>query len=180
MSALALKYPLATWSTNPPSPATLFEEARPRWKLSGLRPPNHPRRRLEQYARAVAARPDWPAALAQLADDFPAAATALEGSAPFRRQHQLTALRTRLTREIFAGVWQGARLDTLIGDVLLPLAAAHTHRELFALWFHGYPGDAPPTFAKFLRQAALLDRRDQPLSHGLLQGALQIFAEGIG
>jgi len=180
MSALALKYPLAAWAAQTVSPSALFEEERPRWKLAGLRPANHPRRRLEQYARAVAANPNWPASLAQLAATFPTGATAVDASAPFRRQHHLTALRVRITREIFAGVWQGARLDTLIGDVLLPLAAAHANRELFALWFHGFPGDAPPAFAKFLRQADVLDRRAQPLCHGLLQGALQIFAEGVG
>jgi hypothetical protein len=180
MAALALKYPLATWPAHAPAPATLYDEERSRWKLAGLRPANHPRRRLEQYARVVAANPHWPASLKKLAADFPEGAAALEGSATFRRRFKLTDLRARIAKEIFADAWHGARLDTLIGDVLLPLAAAHAGREFFALWFHGFPGDAPLAFAKFLRQADLLDRRDQPLSHGLLQAALQIFLEGAG
>jgi hypothetical protein len=48
------------------------------------------------------------------------------------------------------------------------------------MWFHSFPGDAPPAYAKFLRQAEILDPRTQPLCHGLLQGALQIFLEGKG
>jgi hypothetical protein len=180
MSALALKYPLAAWAKHAPLPGLLFEEEKGRWKLAGLRPANHPRLRLEQYAKVVAAKPDWPQALLRFAKDWPEGATAVEDSGPFRRRHQLTALRKRLTQEVFTGVWQGARLDTLIGDVLLPLTAAQTNRELFAAWFHGFPGDAPPAYAKFLRQTEILDRRAQPLCHGLLQGALQMFLEGNG
>jgi hypothetical protein len=48
------------------------------------------------------------------------------------------------------------------------------------VWFHGFPGDAPPAYAKFLRQSAVLDNRKQPLCHVLLQGALQVFLEGAG
>jgi hypothetical protein len=180
MSALALRHPLATWPTHAPTPAALFTEEKDRWKLAGLRPANHPRRRLEQYARLVAARPNWPEIWARLAADFPTGATAVEPTAPFRRRVKLNALRTRVAREVFADVWHGDRFDTLIGDVLLPLAAARDGRDYFAPWFHGYPGDAPPAYAKFLRQAEIPDRREQPLCHGLLQGALQIFAEGRG
>ena len=180
MSALALKYPLAAWAKHAPLPGLLFEEEKGRWKLAGLRPANHPRLRLEQYAKVVAAQPDWPQALLRIAKDWPEGATAVEDSGPFRRRHNLTALRKRVAQEVFAGVWQGARLDTLIGDVLLPLTAAQANRELFAVWFHGFPGDAPPAYAKFLRQTEILDRRAQPLCHGLLQGALQMFLEGKG
>jgi hypothetical protein len=158
----------------------MYEEEKTRWRLAGLRPANHPRKRLEQYAKVVAANPAWPQALVFVAKDFPDGATAVEGSGGFRRRHRLTVLRRRVAKEIFADVWQGARLDTLMGDVLLPLAAAQSGRELFAVWFHGFPGDAPPAFARFLRQADVLNRRDQPLCHGLLQGALQIFLEGAG
>ncbi len=180
MSALAAKYPLAAWAQHPPLPNLLFEEEKSRWKLAGLRPANHPRLRLEQYAKAVAANPEWPRMLLQTVQSFPAEATAVEPTATFRRKHQLTALRKRLAQEVFANVWQGARLDTLAGDVLLPLASAQTNRELFAAWFHGFPGDAPEAYAKFLQQAAILDRKTQPLCHGLLQGALQMFLECKG
>jgi hypothetical protein len=180
MSALALKYPLAAWAKHPPLPGLLFEEEKGRWKLAGLRPANHPRLRLEQYAKVVAAQPDWPQALLRFAQNWPEGATAVDDSGPFRRRHKLTALRRRLAREVFADTWRGARLDTLIGDVLLPLTAAQANRELFAMWFHSFPGDAPPAYAKFLRQAEILDPRTQPLCHGLLQGALQIFLEGKG
>ncbi len=180
MSALALKYPLADWATHPPLTGLLFEEERKRWKLAGLRPANHPRLRLEQYAKVVAAQPDWTQNLIRAAQEWPEGATAVEDSGPFRRKHRLTTLRKRVAREIFGDVWQGARLDTLIGDVLLPLAAAQTSRELFATWFHGFPGDAPPAYAKFLKQTEILDPKKQPLCHGLLQGALQMFLECRG
>jgi hypothetical protein len=180
MSSLALKYPLASWPMQAPAPAAMYEEEKTRWRLAGLRPANHPRKRLEQYAKVVVANPAWPQALVFVAKDFPDGATAVEGSGVFRRRHRLMALRRRVAKEIFADAWQGARLDTLMGDVLLPVAAAQSGRELFAVWFHGFPGDAPPAFARFLRQADVLNRRSQPLCHGLLQGALQIFLEGAG
>jgi len=180
MSALALKYPLAGWAKHPPLPGLLFEEEKKHWKLAGLRPANHPKLRLEQYARVMAANPEWPRKLVSLAHGWPEGATAVEDSAPFRRKNKLTAFRQRVAKELFADAWQGARLDTLIGDVLLPLAAAQTNREFFALWFHGFPGDAPPAYAKFLQQAEILNRSKQPLCHGLLQGALQMFLECSG
>lgn len=180
MSALALKYPLAAWAKHPPLPNLLFEEEKGHWKLAGLRPANHPRLRLEQFAKVVAVNPEWPQTLLRLAQSFPEGATAVENTGPFRRKNNLTALRMRVTQEIFGNTWQGARLDTLMGDVLLPLAAAQTNRELFALWFHGFPGDAPPAYAKFLQQAEILARGTQPLCHGLLQGALQMFLECAG
>jgi len=180
MSALALKYPLAGWAKHPPLPGLLFEEEKEHWKLAGLRPANHPKLRLEQYAIAIAANPQWTRKLINLAQSWPGGATAVEDSGPFRRRNNLTAFRKRITKEIFADVWQGARLNTLIGDVLLPLAAAQTNGEFFALWFHGFPGDAPPAYAKFLQQAEILNRQNQPLCHGLLQGALQMFLECAG
>ena len=178
MSMLALKYPLVKWATHPPLPGLLFEEEKGKWKLAGLRPANHPRLRLEQYAKVVAANSGWPQALLRFAHEWPEGATAVEDTGPFRRKYKLTKLRERVAKEIFTNVWSGARLDTLIGDVLLPLTAAQTNRELFAMWFHGFPGDAPPAYGKFLKQSALLDPRKQPLCHGLLQGALQVFLEG--
>jgi hypothetical protein len=180
MSMLALKYPLVKWATRPPLPGLLFEEEKGKWKLAGLRPANHPRLRLEQYAKVVAANSGWPQALLRFAHEWPEGATAVEDTGPFRRKYKLTKLRERVAKEIFANVWSGARLDTLIGDVLLPLTAAQTNRELFAMWFHGFPGDAPPAYGKFLKQSTLLDSRKQPLCHGLLQGALQVFLEGAG
>ncbi len=180
MSALALKYPLAAWATRPPLPGLLFEEEKGKWKLAGLRPANHPRLRLEQYAKVVAENPDWPQDLLRFANQWSEGATAVEDTGPYRKKNKLTELRKRVAKEIFVEVWSGARLDTLIGDVLLPLAAAQTNRELFAVWFHGFPGDVPPAYGKFLRQSALLDNRKQPLCHGLLQGALQVFLEGVG
>ncbi len=180
MSALAMKYPLAAWASHPPLPNLLFEEEKSRWKLAGLRPANHPRLRLEQYARAVAADPEWPQTLLRHTQNLPTGATATENSGPFRKQHKLAVLRKNMAKGIFANAWTGARFDTLMGDVLLPLAAAQTNRELFALWFHGFPGDAPPAYAKFLRQAEITDRQKQPLCHGLLQGALQMFLECAG
>jgi hypothetical protein len=180
MSALALKYPLVSWAQHPPLPNLLFEEEKGRWKLAGLRPANHPRLRLTQYAQVIGANPDWPHTLLRLTQGLPTGATAAENTASFRRKHKLGTWRKQIAREIFADVWHGARLDTLVGDVLLPLAAAQTNRELFALWFHSFPGDAPPAYAKFLQQAEIVNRQTQPLCHGLLQGALQMFLECAG
>ncbi len=180
MAAIALHHPLATWPTRAPNAAALLAEHAGQWKLAGLRPANHPRKRLEQYARVVAANPHWPATLEKLAAVIPGGSDIGASTAVFRRKHRLTAWRGHVTKALFAEAWTGARLDTLVGDVLLPLASARTGRDFFAVWFHGFPGDAPEAFGDFLRQSEMLDRRRQPLSHGLLQGTLQIFLESAG
>ena len=49
MLRLAAKYPLAAMRVDGMNGDDLFAEEAAQWKLNGLRPANHPRRRLAQY-----------------------------------------------------------------------------------------------------------------------------------
>jgi hypothetical protein len=57
-------------------------------------------------------------------------------------------------------------------DGLLPLAAAQAGRDLFAHWFHWYPGDLPDTVRRGLVRLGVAGTREQPLCHGYGQGLL--------
>ena len=63
MLTVATTWPLGEWAAGRVDPAAVFMEMAgdERWSLQGVRPLNHPRLRLRQYADWCAARPDWPA-----------------------------------------------------------------------------------------------------------------------
>lgn len=148
------------------------------WKLAGLRPANHPRRRLEQYRALLLAKPNWPEAVRQWSalsveidpDEF---------TGPIRRALGFTQLREELASDILAGAVSGSRLDTLVVDAILPLLSAETGKDYFGLWRHWFVGDAPDALIQFLREAGVTNRQ-QPRCNGLLQGALQrFFTQGL-
>ena len=60
MSRIALQYPRTDWLHGKVDWAACFERFSDLWKLSGIRPANHPRRRLKQYAALMEAQSDWP------------------------------------------------------------------------------------------------------------------------
>ncbi|WP_309396179.1 DUF2851 family protein [Cerasicoccus maritimus] len=151
----------------------LFDFAQGRWKLAGLRPANHPRRRLEQYQALLTNCPDWPQAMLQWAG-LRANADPDELTSLVRRNSGFTALRAELADGILASFLTGPRLDTLVVDALLPLASVETGRDLFGLWHHWMAGDSPAALLQFLREAGVCHSR-QPRCNGLLQGALQRF-----
>ncbi|MCC6414371.1 MAG: DUF2851 family protein, partial [Opitutaceae bacterium] len=67
MLNLAARHPLTAWHgiSADMIEAMLLDE-RANWARCGVRPANHPRRRLRQYAAWTAAQPDWPDVLTQL------------------------------------------------------------------------------------------------------------------
>ncbi|MEY2882189.1 MAG: hypothetical protein RLZZ15_4569 [Verrucomicrobiota bacterium] len=152
------------------------------WSVQGVRPANHPRRRLHQYAAWVGARPDWPDRVAALAATLPrgAAAEIAAATRGVRRHHGFTRLRARIAREVCGDAVGGTRFDNLMCDGLLPLAAARAggtdgagdSAEFFALWFHWFAGDLPPAITGGLRQLGAADARVNPLCHGRAQGLL--------
>lgn len=171
MLRLAGEFPLAAWTDHSVAPDALFEHEREGWSLQGVRPANHPRTRLRQYAAWVRERPDWPARAKTLAGRLPvveAGATTRE----VRRRHHCSALRSDFADVMGGGVVGGSRLDNLVCDGLLPLLAADSGRDWGGLWYHWPTGDLPAGLTGGLRQLGIFDGRGQPACHGAAQGLL--------
>jgi hypothetical protein len=173
MLAVATQFPLVEWAAGGVD-ATAWAAQEGRWQLRGVRPANHPRLRLRQYAVWTAARPDWPARLRALAAALPALPPdgAAHAAGTLRRRHKLTALRKKLAAEICAGSVSGTRFDTLVCDGLLPLLAAETGAELGGLWQVWCPGDLPESLLPTLRALGVFAAPSRPAYHGAAQGLL--------
>ena len=179
MLVVAERFPLARWSGGGPGAAELWEAGGAGWQRQGVRPANDPRRRLAQYGVWVAAVPDWPerwrewaesAALTLSPEEFTAVARV-------RRRWKLETWRDRVAGQICGGAVSGPRLDTLIGNGLLPLLAAHTGCAAFARWFCGGAGEVSPAVLKALRLAGVCGIGAAPRHEGAVQGLLQLGLE---
>ena len=142
------------------------------WRLQGLRPANHPKKRLEQYRKICCANPKWAGVLLNILKRLPRR-ECLE-TAEFRRAIEMSAIRNRIGQDVFAGEIGVSRLNTLMCDAVLPLAFAGGILEAKSCWKHWYPGDAPRVVLKFLRFAQIVNS-SSPMSIGLIQGTLQMF-----
>lgn len=180
MLKLANLYPLRDFvakTTDGGFAEKLYCEPQGQWKLAGLRPANHPRKRLQQYCALVAEQSAWPTQLGALLAGLNL--PGVEASTKvYRRHSDLARFRNRTRDDVFQGTIGGTRLHTLLGDALLPLWAADTGRDAFGPWFHGFPGDYPEVLAGFLKQAEIVDGKQWPMCHGWVQGALQVLIEG--
>ena len=175
MLAVAAKYPLEAWSEES-DVMKIFVENKPGWQLRGVRPANHPLLRLQQYRRWMMATPDWPNQVAHLLTAVPA--TTDTGPTKFVRQAlQLGKFRKTLVDELLGRAIGGTRLDNFVCDGLLPLLAASTKQDLFALWFHWFLGDVPDQVRRTLPKLGLADGRLQPLCNGYARGLLSWFLE---
>lgn len=171
MHKIALEYTLEDFAAGAPI-EPMFDAQQGKWRLSGLRPANHPLKRLQQYSAICRAAPDWPERLHTLLAAQPVVTA--EDPRAFRRIASLAALRKRIAGDIFANQLGGTRLDTLLGDALFPLAAADGLEPVSGLWEHWYPGDLPTKLGDFLKDAGLCTAA-QPRSNGTCQGALGLF-----
>jgi hypothetical protein len=153
----------------------LFDEEALHWKLNGLRPANHPRRRLAQYLKIVAKQSHWPDRLTDCLQNF-SAVSVESGTAGFRKAVGLSGLRTKLSESVFSSVISESRLNTLVVDAILPLATAAGLLDGFEYWLHWFPGDSPDALQHFLKQADVMNRQN-PLNNGLIQGALGLFLD---
>ncbi len=179
MLELAARYPFATWAGRGVDLPQAYAAVGDRWTRHGVRPANHPWVRLQQYAAWVEARPDWPGLLATAMRGLPNPAWATAtGSA--RRAHRLADLRADLAQRLCDGRVGGSRLDNLICDGWLPLAAAHTGGDVSGLWWHWWSGDQPPLLRRVLRELGVFSGPSRPVAHGPLQGLLAqlLAAEG--
>lgn len=173
MARLALQYPLSEFGRSELSAEGLMEACAGEWKLSGLRPANHPRLRLQQYLGVLAQHPDWPHRLADLLRQL-VVVTAEDSTRAFRKEHVLAKLQQAMSKNVFSDQIPVGKLNTLICDALLPLATSAGLCEGREYWQHWYPGDAPDALRRFLKHAQITDFKN-PQSNGSNQGALALF-----
>ena len=171
MHRLALEYSLEDFAGDL-SVEKIFEESQGKWRLQGLRPANHPKKRLLQYAAICRHAPDWPERLRRVLSRCSPSVD--RSTRAFRRSIGMGALRAAVADEVFGGFLGGTRLDTLICDAILPLAEAADLSMASELWQHWYPGDFPPKLTEFLKDSSLVDA-ENPKSNGRCQGALALF-----
>ncbi|MDR2674154.1 MAG: DUF2851 family protein [Opitutaceae bacterium] len=194
MLAIATEWPLDAWRKNAAAAAdadaagaagqlagaaqfadAVFTEtaARGAWSKQGARPANHPRARLRQYARWVAANPDWPARLPHVFAHQKSAAA--PSTRAWRQANAAQKLRATVENKICGGAIGGTRLDNLVCDGFLPLLATRYGADMAWLahcWRHWWTGDMPEQIAPLLKGLRMTGTRDQPACHGLAQGLL--------
>ncbi len=170
MLATATRFPLADWRRAPDLEA-IYAAGEPAWQAQGVRPANHPRRRLRQYAAWVAQAPDWPE---RMTDLFAALnpAEAMSGAGQDRKHLRIASLREAVQAKVTAGVLNGTRLDNLVCDGLLPLVSAATGKDLQPWWFNWFVGDVPAEVRRGLATLGLAGPGVGPQSHGWAQGLL--------
>ncbi len=172
MLATAERWPLEAWRNGAvPGEALAIVHG---WQNHGVRPANHPRTRLAQYAQWVARVPDWPQRLVAWGEILPTLALLPDvPTAHVRRAGQFRRLREALSREVVGDVIGGPRFNTLVCDGFLPLLAAVSDRPgLDVFWGHWFAGDLPDAVRRGLRKLSLSGSRDHPLCHGVAQGLL--------
>ena len=173
MLAVAGRFPLGDWSRGSAVAEAAAASQVGRWKLSGVRPANHPRARLLQYAAWNLARPGWPDLLRLQAAGLPVGWGEPGGSvAQWRRQRRLTAVRRDLAGAVCDGKIGGTRFDTLVCDGFLPLLSAVGGGDFGGCWSAWFPGDLPPALPAALRALGVFGGVDRPASHGFAQGLL--------
>jgi hypothetical protein len=185
MLRIAGRWPLKEWADiSAAGVEEIYASELDAWSVQGVRPANHPGARLRQYAAWMRAVPDWPERFATMAAALPASAGGGHdvgvSTRLARRQFSMSRLRREIAERVCGGGLGGTRLDNLVCDALLPLAAARDAKRTvgsfdFGVWFHWFQGDQPPALARVLRQLGVCDGRDQPTCHGFAQGLLDWF-----
>ncbi|MGF1448284.1 MAG: DUF2851 family protein [Opitutales bacterium] len=178
MARLALEWPLRRWTVDPPPLPALLRRPDLHWKRAGVRPPNQPARRLEQYQRLVDRRPDWPRQLQAWGRQLPGQPEHGQGTRAFRQDTEFSAQRAALASGVFANVLGGTRLDTLLADVCFPLLAEELKVDLFGNWFHARAGDGPHALLRLERLLPLTATAEWPRCNGWLQALLEHCIEG--
>jgi hypothetical protein len=175
MLHVAARWALQDWAEGRAVPDEIYAEQQGAWSLQGVRPANHPRTRLRQYAAWTQGCPAWPARLEGWAAQLTAGGPLAMGTREVRRTNHFTALRARVAGEICAGAIGGTRLDTLVCDGFWPLLAAATGRDdarWQGMWQHWFTGDFPPFVLRGLRELDVFQGAARPACHGAAQGLL--------
>lgn len=178
MAKLALRYPLRAMvkqveTSGAAAADAFFGELSDEWRLDGLRPANHPRKRLEQYTAILQANPEWARALRLRLEEWPEAEPGTT-TKELRKANRLRALADDLQANVLANALGEKRFHTLMVDAVLPLADADGRMDAAEYWRHWWPGDFPDGLRRFLKQTELTGP-GQPLTNGLVQGGLSLF-----
>lgn len=175
MLRVAAEWPLSEWSAHPDLATRVWLSGAggPRWTLQGVRPANHPRLRLEQYAAWVARVPAWPERLWDF--PWPEGMAQADDVVAVRRRIRLAGLRADVSGAVCGGAVRSGRFDSLVCDAWLPLLAARG-RDVAGLWFHWLPGELAATVRPALASFPG-ERVFRPLSQGAAQG---VWAIGTG
>ncbi|MDB6092861.1 MAG: hypothetical protein JWM32_423 [Verrucomicrobia bacterium] len=171
MLRIASAWPLERWSDGRVETDSIFATEEPGWSLQGVRPANHPRIRLAQYATWTRMKPNWPELLKQLSQTLPELAPT-QNLPPDPGSLSRPELRRLIAGQITADIFSAGRFDNLVCDAFLPLMTAGSGRDFHGLWFQWYAGDQPPLLQQVLRDLGLAGRDAAPIRHGLLQGLL--------
>jgi len=146
----------------------LRDEIVDRWVVQGVRPANRPKVRLRQYAAWAALQPDWPARLEALAPGLAALPSADD---PVRGQG-IAFWRREFAGATGAVAVGGGRLDHQVSDGFLPLLAARTGWEGFALWSEWPAGDLPAVLHGFGNLIGRQGGNLRPRTQSFVQGVL--------
>lgn len=178
MTNLSIRFPLKVMLQSAFTPEALFE-TQDDWKLTGIRPANHPLLRLKQYLILLKRNPKWTYMLKIFFNQavFSTVEESEGGTAIFRRQKKLHSLKNTLKYEILSGAFSGTRLDTLICDAFLPLGQILNNEDLFPFWFHWFAGDVPDALSSFQKSIQVTDKKHFLKSNGLNQGSLHSLIE---
>ena len=177
MIALATKYSLEQWPAIAEGERLTRVEAEfdERWYRQAVRPANHPKTRIRQYALWTARIHNWPERLASFATQFSPIVNPRMATADVRKLTGMADLWEKVRCEICGGAVGGTRFRTLLCDGFLPLLAARETKAdatLRLYWFYGYAGDIPENISRVLRALNLCGGAKNPLNHGLAQGLL--------
>lgn len=184
MLEVATRWPLDQWQNGEAWVESVFAAMQDRWSLQGVRPANHPRKRLLAYAQWCAScggdAPAWPTVLAGLGKAWPTAGRDLAveqvSVRDWRRATGWSAWRIEAMERLGArATVPRPRADNVWGDGLLPLLAASGQAEesvLWPWWFMAWPGDQPSALVQAARLIGLADGGRKPLAWGQVQALL--------
>ncbi len=174
MLRIAGKWPLPQWTAaGGTSVDEVFASEIGQWSLQGVRPANHPKTRIKQYARWTQQRPEWPEAVVEAGLQFPATGEFHRVTRELRRDVGLGVVRSLIADRVCGDALAGTRFDNLVCDGLLPLLAARSAGTNHAVWWHHwYAGDLPPLLLTGLRRLGVFDGLSRPACHGTAQGLL--------
>lgn len=168
MLRVAGEWPLSEWSVHPDIAARAWRGGTGGlpWRLQGVRPANHPRRRLEQYAAWIRRVPAWPERLWDF--PWPEGLDPKDDVVAVRRRTRLAGLRETARVGVGGAALRAGRFDSVVCDAWLPLLAARG-RAVGGLWFHWLPGELAATVRPF-RALFPGERAFRPLGQGAAQG----------
>ena len=177
MSLLSLQYPLSSWNSKPPDSQFLYDCFSKQWKRTGIRPHNHPKKRLQQLCTLMTQHPHW---IEKIQQAFPPPIVNGETVSPksHRKSLFISSLRRKIADEILGGAISGTRFDTLIVDGILPLLTASQKIDYFFLWFSWYSGDIPLQIQHLLQKNDSLKSLDTIRCNGWNQGVLFFLTQG--